>query len=424
MKKNQELIDGYIMIVDDNSINVDQLKKILGVEKYEVKAFANSKVALNTALSSSPSLILVDIDMPEMDGFEFCRLFKECPDKSEVPIIFIRSHADTTDIINIFEAGAADYITKPFQNTEVLARISTHLELYITKIHLDELVQKSSYGTIYNVTEKYQMQEIMIKNEKIISMGRLATGMAHEIRNPLSAISQFFQMMARKLNYDLDNSTNIKAAEDAGTTIESIKHFITSINITPMFESIDICINRIVKIIDNMHKFSQKGIGIKILTNLPILINNTLDIILLGISSNQEFSYKHINIVKQYDNNIPDIMCFDSKIQQVILNILHNGADIMMNNGIENPQFTIRIKYTEGVQMISIEIEDNGPGISDEIRSRIFEPFFTTKPDSEGTGLGLSISNFIITKDHGGELLVESQMGKGAKFIINLPLIL
>ncbi len=535
MKNNKEMFDGYIMIVDDIPENVDLLKIILRKEKYEVKAFTNSRFALKSALSSPPSLILLDIHMPDLDGFDFCRLFKENPDTADIPIIFLSALSETEDKIKAFDAGGVDYITKPFQVTEVLARISTHLELYFTKNHLEELIQKrtselndsklkllkaqnishigtweldlatdtlfwtdeiyrifglepqesevnyelflsfvhpedrefvdttfkdsikqknpynithrillkdkaikyvneqgetyydnkgiavNSIGTVHDITEKYNMQKILVQNEKMLSIGGLAAGMAHEIRNPLSGISNFFQIIGSILYNDIDNFENNKAAEDAGTTIESIKHFIKSRDIHSMFESIDMGINQIVSIIDNMLRFSRKSEGIKSLVNLPELIDKVLNVAIFGSSSNEGISFKYIKIDREYEESIPDIMCDSSEIQQVILNIILNGAGIMMEYETEDPQFIISINYVKEIKMISIEIEDNGPGIPDKIRRRIFEPFFTTKPEGEGTGLGLSISYFIITEDHGGELFVESLPGNGAKFVINLP---
>ena len=129
--------------------------------------------------------------------------------------------------------------------------------------------------------------------------------------------------------------------------------------------------------------------------------------------------FRKIELIKAYDPKLPQVVCETSKIQQVILNLLKNGAQAMSEAGQEKPKFVIRLKQSQRDALI--EIEDNGPGMSEAIRKRIFEPFFTTKTVGVGTGLGLSVSYFIITENHNGTMSVESSPGKGARFIIRLP---
>ncbi len=131
---------------------------------------------------------------------------------------------------------------------------------------------------------------------------------------------------------------------------------------------------------------------------------------------------QEIIIEKEYEPNLPEILCEGTKIQQVLLNILTNGAQAMAASppGTQ-PKFIIRLSHDTQKRMLCMEIEDNGPGIELDVKKRIFEPFFTTKPVGVGTGLGLSVSYFIITKNHNGTLEVESQPGQGARFIIRLP---
>ena len=138
-------------------------------------------------------------------------------------------------------------------------------------------------------------------------------------------------------------------------------------------------------------------------------------------SFKDNFSFKKIIIKKDYDENLPVVSCERAKIQQVFLNLLRNGAQAMQEAGVDKPQFTIRTGIEKKRNMAFIEIEDNGTGINEDDRKKIFEPFFTTKPAGVGTGLGLSVSNFIITKNHGGEMAIESKPGEWTKFIVRLP---
>ena len=140
----------------------------------------------------------------------------------------------------------------------------------------------------------------------------------------------------------------------------------------------------------------------------------------------KNYDFRQIEIVREYEADVPSVPCESSKIQQVLLNILRNGAEAMQevmdkDNRI-NPCFVLRLKHEKEAGWIRIEIEDNGPGMEESIRKRIFEPFFTTKPTDQGTGLGLSVSYFIITETHEGEMSVNSAPGKGTTFIIRLPI--
>ncbi len=135
----------------------------------------------------------------------------------------------------------------------------------------------------------------------------------------------------------------------------------------------------------------------------------------------KHYDFKVIEITKQYADKVPPVPCEGTKIQQVLLNILRNGAQAMQAAGTGKPRFIIRTRFKKEHEMVCMEIEDNGPGMDEATRKRVFEPFFTTKPPGVGTGLGLSVSYFIITENHGGTLAVESMPNKGAKFIVRLP---
>jgi len=130
--------------------------------------------------------------------------------------------------------------------------------------------------------------------------------------------------------------------------------------------------------------------------------------------------FGRIEIVREYEPGLPPVGCQAGKIRQVFLNILRNGAEAMMaiKDAGRTPRFVLRVAQDQG--MVRVEIEDNGPGMDEATRRRVFEPFFTTKPPGSGTGLGLSVSYFVITVDHGGAMVVESNPGVGTRFILPL----
>ena len=164
-----------------------------------------------------------------------------------------------------------------------------------------------------------------------------------------------------------------------------------------MIDAINESGRRIATIIDNMLSFACKSEDQKSSHNITTLLNKTIDLAATDYDMEKKYDFRQIEIRKEYAEDLPMILCEGVKIQQVLLNILRNGAQAMHSAGIDKPQFIIRTMVEKDKQMVTIEVEDNGPGIDEETRKRVFEPFFTTKPVGEGTGLGLSVSYFIIS---------------------------
>lgn len=276
-------------------------------------------------------------------------------------------------------------------------------------------------GVHTDITELKRSQAIMIQTEKMMSVGGLAAGMAHEINNPLSAMLQTVSVLSNRMFIDSNNVKNIEAAKKAGITTSAIKEFMQERGILRMLETIRLSGNRIANIVENMLSFSRKSDGALRPTDIVVLIDRTVDLATNDYNIKKHYDFKEIEIIKEYDEDLPYLVCEEGKIQQVILNILKNGAQVMHETKVENPHFIIRLQSNKEQKTFHIEIEDNGPGMTEHVRKRVFEPFYSTKPAGDGTGLGLSVSYFIITENHHGTINVESQLGQGSKFIINLP---
>jgi PAS domain S-box-containing protein len=274
---------------------------------------------------------------------------------------------------------------------------------------------------IDDVTEYVRMEEMVVQNEKMLSIGGLAAGMAHEINNPLAGIMQTCEVMSNRLGKNLNFTANIKAAEDAGTNIESIRNFMFSREIPLMLEIMRTSGKRIAEIIDNMLSFSRKSENRKSSHQINRLLDNILDLAATDYDLKKDYDFKSIRVMKNYDPELPPVVCEATKIQQVLLNIIKNGAQAMHSAKSEHPTFHINSYYDENREMVCIEIKDNGPGMDEKTKKKVFDPFFTTKAVGTGTGLGLSVSYFIITEDHNGEMVVESRLGEGASFILRLP---
>jgi signal transduction histidine kinase len=273
---------------------------------------------------------------------------------------------------------------------------------------------------VEDITERKRTMEIMIQTEKMMSVGGLAAGMAHEINNPLGGILQNVQVMKNRMFGDMPK--NISTAEECGTTMEAIGAYMDKRNIFGMIDSVMDSGKRAAKIVDNMLSFSRKSGSQSGAHDLGELLDKALELAESDYDLKKKFDFRQIEISREYDDSVPNITCEPSQIQQVFLNILKNGSQAMVESKVEKqtPRFILRLKREGG--MVRVEIEDNGPGMDEITRKRIFEPFYTTKPVGAGTGLGLSVSYFIITENHSGTMEVKSSTGMGAKFIIRLPI--
>ena len=271
-----------------------------------------------------------------------------------------------------------------------------------------------------DVTDQVRMEEMIVQSEKMLSVGGLAAGMAHEINNPLAGILQTASVLRDRLG-NPNIPANLKAAEDAGIAMESIGAFMQARGIPRMLAAIDESGRRVAEVVENMLGFARKSEATVSSRSLEKLLDKTLALAATDYDLKKQYDFKKIDIRSEYADDVPLVPCEGAKIQQVLLNILRNGAQAMQTAGIETPRFVVRTRFDRHDAMAVMEIQDNGPGMEEAVRKRVFEPFFTTKPPGVGTGLGLSVSYFIITENHGGEMEVASSPGHGTTFVIRLP---
>lgn len=269
---------------------------------------------------------------------------------------------------------------------------------------------------IDDITERVAMEEMIIHSEKMLSLGGLAAGMAHEINNPLGGIIQGSQNIMRRLS--LDFPANIEAAQDLGTSLEIIRSYMKERNILPFLEGIQECSVRAANIVQNMLRFARRSDTVKTSHDLHSLIDKSLQLAASDYDLRKQYDFKHIQIEKQYEQATLPVPCIENEIEQVLLNIFKNAAQAM-SEADRSPCLRIETRI-EGNNAV-LTVSDNGPGMSQETISRVFEPFFTTKPAGLGTGLGLSVANFIILEDHAGSMAVDSEPGLGTRFTIKLP---
>jgi len=271
---------------------------------------------------------------------------------------------------------------------------------------------------VNDITEQIKTRELMIQSEKMMSVGGLAAGMAHEINNPLAGMIQSAQVIHNRLTKDMPANTN--AAGEAGVSMACIKEFMERREILLHLKNITKTGSRAAEIIENMLSFVRKGKSVRQECDLAELMNTTLALAENDYDLKKDYDFKQVEILREYAPALPGVVCEESKIRQVLFNLIKNASQALHGGKISAPRIIFRIWQEEG--MACIEVEDNGPGMDNAVRKRVFEPFFTTKEVDKGTGLGLSVSYFIIVDDHNGAMEVESAPGGGTKFIIRLPL--
>jgi len=268
---------------------------------------------------------------------------------------------------------------------------------------------------IDDVTERKEFEQRLIQSEKMISIGNLAAGIAHEINNPLAGIIQNTLVIKNKFRNDFDK--NIQIARECETSIEAINNYMDKQKIKLMFYHIENAGKRASNIVNDLLNYTRKTNFNFSLFDIKKIMNDSLYLAFNDFNKNYDFS--KVKIDRAFNENVPLIKCEENNIKHVFFNILQNGCYAMINNNIESPKFMITIDQDE--EYIVIVITDNGPGMEKEIMNHIFEPFYTTKPVGIGTGLGLYISYYIITQIHKGIIKVESTLGKGSSFIIKIP---
>jgi len=295
-----------------------------------------------------------------------------------------------------------------------------HDEARIIDVTVYPITSGGSDGAVIrldDVTDRVRIEEMMVQSEKMMSVGGLAAGMAHEINNPLAGILQNLQVMKNRVTHATDR--NISAATEAGTSMEAIQAYMAERGILQMMDTVSEAGRRAAKIVDNMLSFSRKDESHFAPNDLNEIIERSLQLASNDYNLKKRFDFRHIKIHKDLDD-VRSIPCEGSQIQQVLLNLLTNSAQAMAGNpDQQKPEIHIRLKQED--QMVLIEVEDNGPGMDAQTRKRAFEPFFTTKDVGHGTGLGLSVSYFIITENHGGIMNLVSAPGKGTCFSIRIP---
>jgi signal transduction histidine kinase len=414
--------DADILIVDDKVENLNVLAKILDQYGYTVRPATSARLAFKAAKKRLPDLILLDIRMPEMDGYEFCRKLKADPELRDVPVIFLSALTQAAGKVTAFQCGGVDYVTKPFQVEEVIARVETHLNLRRYQVKLEQQNEKLQ-RTLHELQAAYAR---IVQSEKMASLGVLTAGIAHEINNPVNFVTSGIAGLRRLLG-DLMEVVDRYSSLDRQNTDEALKEvdrFKKEIEfdeirkgLYELIDNIQTGSERTAEIVKNLRTFARLDED----DEKPADISQNIDSTLMMLRS----QYRDMIAIKKDFCDLPPILCYPGKLNQVFMNVLANAIEAIKSKETLTPDEEIGIRTVvverAGGRFVEIEIRDTGPGIAEEIRERIFEPFFTSKEIGKGNGLGLSISLGIV-ESHGGTIEVRSNQPRGATFLIYLPL--
>jgi len=372
-----------ILIVDDTIANLNILCNLL--VEYDLLTATVGIDALEIVDEEKVDLILLDVLMPDMDGFEVCKILKSKKETKDIPVIFITSDSSEDSIEKGYEIGGIDYITKPFKPKELLACVSTQLDLAEKTHNLENLISKQ--------VEQLRAQDtLLMEQSKKAEMGQMISNIAHQLKQPLNVISGMMSnaliedMIGDEINID-DLCLNVQ--DEITFMSETIDMYRTFFSTDTKKES-----TYLSKIIDD---------------TLKILGGNVIDII----------------FIKEYEQDLKKIKIYPNEIIQCVMNIIKNAQDNQDEKKVIEKIIKINIYNEEDYQVLTIH--DNGGGIPENIQDKIFENYFTTKSKDKGTGIGLHLVKQIVENKHNGKVLVkneelqyDNQSFMGAKFIIKL----
>ena len=385
---------GRLLVVDDNGTNRNMLSRRLQRQGYTVEQARHGSEALDRIASEDFDLILLDIMMPVMDGFEVLARMKKDRRMRNVPVIVISALDEIDSAVRAVNMGAEDYMFKPFDPVLLRARIGATLE-------------------------KRRLRNELTVQEKLASLGALTAGIAHEIKNPLNFVMNFAELgctLVKELCQRVE-AVSAKVGESESKDLLEIAADL-ELNLTKIREHG----GRADHIISSMLAHSRGQKGERCPTDLNAIVREFVNLAFHGIRA-QDHEFQAA-IESDYDPGVGMINAVPQDLSRVFLNVASNGFYALRQKAARRiPDYhpTLKVTTKASPDRVEVSIRDNGTGIPKDMRDRIFDPFFTTKPAGEGTGLGLSISHEIVVAEHQGEMRVDSQDGEYTEFTIVLP---
>lgn len=372
IEKSELITDSAVLIVDDIPENLQVLGNILSAYGLDIGVATDGIHALENVKFQKPDLILLDIMMPGMDGFEVCEKLKSDPETVDIPVIFLTAKSQTEDIVKGFEVGAVDYVTKPFNSSELLVRVFNHLELKKAKDKIE--------------AQNKELSELNAAKDKFFSI------MSHDLRGPFSGLLGLSGLIISE-DEDIEKSEIIELVKRINESLKSQ-----------------------YKLLENL--LSWGGMQVNRVQPEPgkVSINQLAKDVCLSLKQNAEM--KNINLICDFDF---DYFVYADKnmLRTIVQNLVSNALKFTKENG----NIIISAKYDED-DLVSVSVKDNGIGMTDEVREKLFrlDVHHTTlgTNNERGTGLGLILCKEMVERN-GGTIKVYSEVGKGSEFIFSLP---
>jgi signal transduction histidine kinase len=382
---------GLILIVDDTPANLDTISTVLGDDGYEIAIAISGEKALQLLQRRSPDLILLDVRMPGIDGFETCDRIKANPKTCNIPIIFMTSIIDISNKIKGFNCGAVDYISKPFQEQEILARVKTHIQLRLLTQNLEQQVAEQ--------TASLKIAKEALEKANISKRSFLST-MSAEIRTPIDDILR----LTERLQEQKSGTLNTQQVDD--------------------LEKIERNGNHLISLISNTLKLANIESGQLKLNLDEIEIDALCKACLVAIQP--QATKKNIELIFNVEPNLPTLSIDERHIRQVIINLLNNAIKFTLIGSVTLSVTKGILTDSENIACIRMAIADTGVGIAPENIKQLFQPFVQicnlAGERHEGNGLGLILAKQIVEL-HSGQISVYSMENVGSCFTIELPII-
>jgi len=401
IRSSQDFVN--ILIVDDNNESLRAMEMVLETPEYHIFKANSGKEALKFVLKEEFAVILLDVNMPEIDGFEIAKLLQKREISRKTPIIFVTGmHHNEFYEKEGYALGAVDYLIKPFNPEFLKAKVRVFVELSkknhelsLKQIQLQETLEKERQAkeSLKVIAKNLEIANTklletpqIIQAEKMIALGTMIAGVAHELNNPMMGILNFVQYCkkhtdAEDRRYDVLNDTEKE-------------------------------VNRCIGIVENLLTFShfqQDGKNTFELKRCNEIIDDIFKLL------KYRFEKEKVKILKEYKHNCPAIYLNINNMHQVFLNLFINALDSMM----DSKRREIKVSIDWDTDFVKVSIKDTGCGVPEKNINKVFNPFFTTKSIGKGTGLGLSVCQSII-KAHRGQIQFESKEGLGSKFVVIL----
>lgn len=419
-----------VLAVDDDTTILFLAKQYLSKSGFSVEIAENGKIALAVIEKKKPDIVLLDVQMPEMNGFDTCAKIREMPDTRHMSILMVTGLDDYESIEKAYESGATDFFTKPINWLLLEHRIRYMLRLNRTEAELrtaqeeleqrvkerTEELQKTNTELQEEIRNRQQIeislrkayeelksaQSQLVQSAKLASIGELAAGVVHELNQPLMVIRGYTQTLLRHPGDGTDTNKWLKLIEKNTGRMNSI--------------------------INHLRIFSRQSES----EFHPVDINKIIEDAFLMVG--EQLRLHDIQTVKNLTADVPKIKGDANKLEQVILNLITNARDAIEQRREEEPKPADPVDYEQSQGKLEIEtrmadtdadfievlVKDTGSGIPEKTANKIFDPFFTTKEVGEGTGLGLSISYGII-KEHDAEIEIAETGPEGTTFRIKFP---